>query len=146
MSFENPTRDEIKKILENAGNIAVVGLSDKTDRTSYMVAQAMQSRGYRIIPVNPTAAGKQILGETCFASLKDIPEPVDIVNVFRRSEYCADVAREAAEIKANVLWLQLGIVSDEAAAIAEQSGMRVIMDRCIKVEEAVTQPDRSGKR
>lgn len=146
MSFENPTRDEIKKILENAGNIAVVGLSDKTDRTSYMVAQAMQSRGYRIIPVNPTAAGKLILGETCFASLKDIPEPVDIVNVFRRSEYCADVAREAAEIKANVLWLQLGIVSDEAAAIAEQSGMRVIMDRCIKVEEAVTQPDRSGKR
>ncbi|MGN7357657.1 CoA-binding protein [Paenibacillus sp. SAF-054] len=146
MSFENPTRDEIKKILENAGNIAVVGLSDKTDRTSYMVAQAMQSRGYRIIPVNPTAAGKQILGETCYASLKDIPEPVDIVNVFRRSEYCADVAREAAEIKANVLWLQLGIVSDEAAAIAEQSGMRVIMDRCIKVEEAVTQPDRSGKR
>lgn len=146
MSFENPTRDEIKKILENAGNIAVVGLSDKTDRTSFMVAQAMQSRGYRIIPVNPAADGKQILGENCYASLKDIPEPVDIVNVFRRSEYCADVAREAAEIKANVLWLQLGIVNDEAAAIAEQSGMRVIMDRCIKVEEAVTQPDRSGKR
>lgn len=146
MSFENPTRDEIKKILENAGNIAVVGLSDKTDRTSFMVAQAMQSRGYRIIPVNPAAEGKQILGENCYASLKDIPEPVDIVNVFRRSEYCADVAREAAEIKANVLWLQLGIVNDEAAAIAEQSGMRVIMDRCIKVEEAVTQPDRSGKR
>ncbi|MED5020249.1 CoA-binding protein [Paenibacillus chibensis] len=146
MSFENPTRDEIKKILENAGNIAVVGLSDKTDRTSFMVAQAMQSRGYRIIPVNPAAEGKQILGENCYASLKDIPEPVDIVNVFRRSEYCADVAREAAEIKANVLWLQLGIVNDEAAAIAEESGMRVIMDRCIKVEEAVTQPDRSGKR
>lgn len=146
MSFENPTRDEIKKILENAGNIAVVGLSDKTDRTSFMVAQAMQSRGYRIIPVNPAAEGKQILGENCYASLKDIPEPVDIVNVFRRSEYCADVAREAAEIKANVLWLQLGIVNDEAAAIAEESGMRVIMDRCIKVEEAVTQPDRSGRR
>ncbi|MWV45169.1 CoA-binding protein [Paenibacillus sp. HJL G12] len=145
MSFENPTRDEIKKILVGAGNIAVVGLSDKTDRTSFMVAQAMQSRGYRIIPVNPAAAGKQILGETCYASLKDIPEPVDIVNVFRRSEYCADVAREAADIKANVLWLQLGIVNDEAAAIAEQSGMRAIMDRCIKVEEAVTQPNRSGK-
>ncbi|MEC0243578.1 CoA-binding protein [Paenibacillus dokdonensis] len=145
MSFENPTRDEIKKILENAGNIAVVGLSDKTDRTSYMVAQAMQSRGYRIIPVNPAAQGKQILGETCYGSLKDIPEPVDIVNVFRRSEFCADVAREAADINAHVLWLQLGIVNDEAAAIAEQNGMRAIMDRCIKVEEAVTQPDRSGK-
>ncbi|MDR0271030.1 CoA-binding protein [Paenibacillus sp.] len=146
MSFENPTRDEIRGILENAGNIAVVGLSDKTDRTSYMVAQAMQSRGYRIIPVNPAAEGKQILGETCYASLKDIPGPVDIVNVFRRSEYCADVAREAAEIKANVLWLQLGIVSGEAAEIAEQNGMRAIMDRCIKVEEAITQPDRSGKK
>lgn len=146
MAFENPTRDEIREILQQAGNIAVVGLSDKPDRTSYMIAEAMQSRGYRIIPVNPNAAGRQILGETCYASLKDIPEPVDIVNVFRRSEYCADVAREAAEIHANVLWLQLGIVSDEAAAIAERSGMKVIMDRCIKVEEAITQPDRSGHR
>lgn len=146
MAFENPTRDEIKVILEQAGNIAVVGLSDKPDRTSYMIAEAMQNRGYRIIPVNPNAAGKHILGETCYASLKEIPEPVDIVNVFRRSEYCADVAREAAEIHANVLWLQLGIVSDEAAAIAQENGLRVIMDRCIKVEEAVTQPDRSGRR
>ncbi|GIO30610.1 MULTISPECIES: CoA-binding protein [Paenibacillus] len=146
MAFENPTRDEIKVILEQAGNIAVVGLSDKPDRTSYMIAEAMQNRGYRIIPVNPNAAGKHILGETCYASLKEIPEPVDIVNVFRRSKYCADVAREAAEIHANVLWLQLGIVSDEAAAIAQENGMRVIMDRCIKVEEAVTQPDRSGHR
>ncbi|MDR9852829.1 CoA-binding protein [Paenibacillus sp. VCA1] len=146
MAFENPTRDEIKVILEQAGNIAVVGLSDKPDRTSYMIAEAMQNRGYRIIPVNPNAAGKHILGETCYASLKEIPEPVDIVNVFRRSEYCADVAREAAEIHANVLWLQLGIVNDEAAAIAQENGMRVIMDRCIKVEEAVTQPDRSGRR
>ncbi|GIO65477.1 CoA-binding protein [Paenibacillus cookii] len=146
MAFENPTRDEIREILQQAGNIAVVGLSDKPDRTSYMIAEAMQGRGYRIIPVNPNAAGRQILGETCYASLKDIPEPVDIVNVFRRSEYCADVAREAAGIHANVLWLQLGIVSDEAAAIAGQSGMKVIMDRCIKVEEAITQPDRSGHR
>ncbi|WP_339324157.1 CoA-binding protein [Paenibacillus sp. FSL W8-0194] len=146
MAFENPTRDEIREILQQAGNIAVVGLSDKPDRTSYMIAEAMQNRGYRIIPVNPNAAGRQILGETCYASLKDIPEPVDIVNVFRRSEYCADVAREAAEIHANVLWLQLGIVSDEAAAIADRSGMKVIMDRCIKVEEAITQPDRSGHR
>lgn len=97
MSFENPTREEIKEILEQAGNIAVVGLSDKPDRTSYMIAEAMQQRGYRIIPVNPTVQGT-ILGETVYASLKDIPEPVDIVDVFRRSEYCADVAREAADI------------------------------------------------
>lgn len=75
MAFENPTRDEIREILQQAGNIAVVGLSDKPDRTSYMIAEAMQNRGYRIIPVNPNAAGRQILGETCYASLKDIPEP-----------------------------------------------------------------------
>ncbi|GAB6990545.1 CoA-binding protein [Paenibacillus pini] len=143
MSFENPTREEIKDILQNAGNIAVVGLSDKSDRTSYMVANALQQRGYRIIPVNPAVAGQQILGETCYASLKDIPDPVDIVNVFRRSEYCADVAREAADINAKVLWLQQGIISDEAAAIAEQAGMKAIMDRCIKVEDSITRPERS---
>lgn len=135
MAFENPTRDQIADILRNAGNIAVVGLSDRTDRTSHMVARAMQSRGYRIIPVNPQA--EEILGETCYPSLKDIPEPVDIVNVFRRSEYCADVAREAAEIGARVLWLQQGIISEEAAEIAEQNGMTAIMDRCIKVEDAI---------
>ncbi|WP_454192013.1 CoA-binding protein [Paenibacillus sp. Marseille-Q7038] len=135
MAFENPSRDEIKELLRSAGNIAVVGLSDKPDRTSYMVSQAMQSRGYRIIPVNPRA--DEILGEKCYAKLADIPEPVDIVNVFRRSEYCADVAKEAAEIKANVLWLQLGVVSDEAAQIGEEHGMTVIMDRCIKVEDSI---------
>lgn len=135
MAFENPSRDEIKELLRSAGNIAVVGLSDKPDRTSYMVSQAMQSRGYRIIPVNPRA--DEILGEKCYAKLADIPEPVDIVNVFRRSEYCAEVAKEAAEIKANVLWLQLGVVSDEAAQIGAEHGMTIIMDRCIKVEDSI---------
>ncbi|UNK20208.1 CoA-binding protein [Paenibacillus sp. N3/727] len=135
MAFENPSREQIADILRNAGNIAVVGLSDRTDRTSYMVSQAMQNRGYRIIPVNPKAS--EILGEKCYASLQDIPEPVDIVNVFRRSEYCADVAREAAEIGAKVLWLQQGVVSSEAAAIADEHGMIAIMDRCIKVEDSI---------
>lgn len=135
MAFENPTREQIADILRNAGNIAVVGLSEKTDRTSYMVAQAMQKRGYRIIPVNPNA--DEILGEKCYSSLKGIPEPVGIVNVFRRSEYCADVAREAAEIGAKVLWLQQGIISEEAASIAERHGMTAIMDRCIKVEDSI---------
>ncbi|OWA36873.1 CoA-binding protein [Saccharibacillus sp. O16] len=138
MSFQNPSRDEIGRLLEQAGNIAVVGLSDKPDRTSYMVAQAMQSRGYRIIPVNPTAAGQEILGETCYASLADVPEPIDIVDVFRRSEFCADVAREAAAAGAKTLWLQSGVYSDEAAEIAGAAGLTVIMDRCIKVEDAVT--------
>ncbi|WP_334071807.1 MULTISPECIES: CoA-binding protein [Paenibacillus] len=136
MAFENPSRDEIKKILENAGNIAVVGLSDKTDRTSYMVSQALQNNGYRIIPVNPSVSG-EILGEKVYASLKDIPEPVDIVNVFRRSEYTPEVAREAVEIGAHVLWLQLGIASDEAYEIASKGGLTVIMDRCIKVEDSI---------
>ncbi|CAM2823219.1 CoA-binding protein [Paenibacillus sediminis] len=139
MAFENPSRDEIKNILQNANTIAVVGLSEKPDRTSYMVSEAMQNKGYRIIPVNPNA--DHILGEKCYPSLKDIPEPVDIVNVFRRSEYCAEVAREAAEIGAKVIWLQLGIRSDEVAQIAEEHGMTAIMDRCIKVEDSVLFPN-----
>ncbi|SDF06176.1 Predicted CoA-binding protein [Fontibacillus panacisegetis] len=136
MPFENPGREEIKNILENAGNIAVVGLSDKTDRTSYMVAQALQNNGYRIIPVNPSVQG-EILGEKVFSSLKDIPEPVGIVNVFRRSEYTPEVAQEAVEIGAKVLWLQLGITSEEAYKIAADGGLAVIMDRCIKVEDSI---------
>lgn len=135
MAFENPSREQIADILRSAGNIAVVGLSDKPERTSHMVAGAMKERGYRIIPVNPGAS--EILGEKSYPTLKDIPEPVDIVNVFRRSEYCADVAREAVEIGAKVLWLQQGIVSEEAAAIAQEHGLTVIMDRCIKVEDAI---------
>ncbi|KEO79168.1 CoA-binding protein [Paenibacillus polymyxa] len=144
MAFENPSREEIKSILEQVGNIAVVGLSDKSDRTSYMVSYAMQKRGYRIIPVNPAAVGQTILGETCYASLAEVPEPVELVNVFRRSEYCAEVAREAAAIGAKVLWLQQGIISQEAADIAQEHGMTVIMDRCIKVEDSVTQAVRKG--
>ncbi|OAB33840.1 CoA-binding protein [Paenibacillus glacialis] len=141
MSFMNPTQEKIGQILKQAGNIAIVGLSDKSDRISYIVAYTIQRRGYRIIPVNPAASGTEILGEMCYASLKDIPDNVDIVNVFRRSEYCAEVAREAAEIGAKVLWLQQGIISEEAAEIAAENGMIAIMDRCIKVEDAVSVRD-----
>lgn len=143
MAFENPSREDIKILLEQTGNIAVVGLSDKTDRTSYMVAAAMQDRGYRIIPVNPVAAGKTILGETCYASLADVPDPIDMVNVFRRSEYCTEVAHEAVQVGARTLWLQLGVVNMEAAAIASDAGLTVIMDRCIKVEDAILRPVRT---
>lgn len=141
MAFENPSRERIREILQEAGNIAVVGLSDKPERTSHMVSAAMQQRGYRIIPVNPTVEG-DILGEKCYPSLKDVPEPVDIVNVFRRSELTPPIAREAVEIGAKVLWLQQGIVSEEAARIASEGGLEVIMDRCIKVEDAVLRPQR----
>lgn len=140
MAFENPSRDEIRQILADCRNIAVVGLSEDPGKTSHMVAKAMQERGYRIIPVNPTAAGRKILGETCYASLGDIPEQVDLVNVFRRSEYTPEVAEQAVQAGARTLWLQLGIYNEEAAEIARRGGLNVIMDRCIKVEEAVLRP------
>ncbi|MCR8633575.1 CoA-binding protein [Paenibacillus radicis (ex Xue et al. 2023)] len=138
MAFENPSRDHIRELLSAAKNVAVVGLSDKPDRVSYMVAEAMQKKGYRIIPVNPNA--QNILGETCYATLSDIPEPVDIVNVFRRSEHVVPVAEEAVQIKAKVFWLQLGIFNEEAADIAAAGGLEVIMDRCIKVEDSILLP------
>jgi len=136
MAFENPSRETIKEVLTNAGNIAIVGLSDKPDRTSHMIAEAMQGNGYRIIPVNPSVSG-EILGETVYPSLKDIPEPVDIVDVFRRSEFTPEIAKEAVEIGAKVLWLQQGVISEEAANIAAEGGLTVIMDRCIKVEDSI---------
>ncbi|REE88677.1 putative CoA-binding protein [Paenibacillus taihuensis] len=144
MAFTNPSRDEIKRILEETTTVAVVGLSDKPDRTSYMVSEAMKAKGYRIIPVNPNAT--EILGEKSYASLKDIPFPVDIVNVFRRSEHTPPVAEEAAEIGAKTLWLQLGIHNDEVAAIAERAGMQLIMDRCIKVEDSILLPNGKSKQ
>jgi predicted CoA-binding protein len=141
MAFENPPREEIKLILQNAKNIAVVGLSDRPDRVSYMVAAAMMDRGYRIIPVNPKAS--EILGEKCYRTLKDIPEPVDIVNVFRRSDAIPEVAEEAIAIGANTIWTQLDIVHEGAAQACKEAGMTVIMDRCIKVEDAVLKPIRN---
>lgn len=138
MAFENPTREQIKGILEKSTTVAVVGLSDKPDRVSYMVSEAMQAKGYTIIPVNPNA--DTILGQKSYASLKDIPVPVDIVNVFRRSEHTPPVAEEAVAIGANTLWLQLGIANEEAAAIASAGGLEVIMDRCIKVEDSILLP------
>ncbi|MDB5052572.1 MAG: CoA binding domain protein [Bacilli bacterium] len=138
MAFENPSREQIKQILTDTKVIAVVGLSDNPDRISYMVSQAMQDKGYRIIPVNPNA--EQILGEKSYASLEDIPDSIDIVNVFRRSEHIVPIAEEAVKIKAKVLWLQQGIYNEAAAQIAEDHGIEVIMDRCIKVEDSILLP------
>jgi len=139
MAFSNPSREQLKELLEQSNTIAVVGLSDNRERVSYMVSEAMKKKGYRIIPVNPNAT--EILEETCFASLSDIPFPIDLVNVFRRSEYTPEVAEEAVKIGAKALWLQLGIYSEEAAAIAEAAGMTVVMDRCIKVEDSILLPN-----
>ena len=138
MVFENPSREEIKRILEQTNTIAVVGLSDNPERTSYMIAQAMQAKGYRVIPVNPNA--DTVLGEKSYPSLKDIPEKVDLVNVFRRSEHTPPIAEEAVAIGAATLWLQLGVYNEDAAKIAERGGVRAIMDRCIKVEDSILLP------
>ncbi|MDF2722910.1 MAG: CoA-binding protein [Paenibacillus sp.] len=140
MAFENPSRDHIKQLLQQTKTIAVVGLSDKPDRTSYMVAQAMQAKGYRIIPVNPNV--QSVLGEKSVASLAEIDEPVQIVNVFRRSEDTVPIAQETAQMKhkPNVFWLQQGIYNEEAAAIVQAAGIEAIMDRCIKVEDSILLP------
>ena len=136
MMIENPTRTEIGEVLKKSKTIAVVGLSDKLERTSYMVSKAMQDAGYRIIPVNPTV--DEVLGEKAVASLKDIKEHVDIVNVFRRSEFWMDVAKEFVEIDADVFWAQLGVQDEDTYQLLKEKDYTVIMDRCIKVEHAMT--------
>lgn len=135
MSFTNPSSDERRELLENAKTIAVVGLSKNPERTSYMVSQAMQNNGYRIIPVNPTIS--EALGEKAVASLTDITEPVDIVNVFRRSEEVGPVVEEAIKIKPKAIWMQQGVYNEEAAQKAKEAGIEVIMDQCIKVDHAL---------
>lgn len=136
MTIENPTRTEIGEVLKKSKTIAVVGLSDKPERTSYMVSKAMQDAGYRIIPVNPTV--DEVLGEKAVASLKDIKEHVDIVNVFRRSEFLMDVAKEFVEIDADVFWAQLGVQDEDTYKLLKEKDYTIIMDRCIKVEHAMT--------
>src|SRR3954451_19988877 len=136
MTIENPSREEIGAILKKAKTIAVVGLSNNPERTSYQVTAVMQKAGYDIIPVNPTV--DQVLGVKAVASLKDIEGHIDIVNVFRRSEQLFDVAKEFDEIDADVFWAQQGLVNEEAYQFLKEKGYTVIMDRCIKVEHALT--------
>lgn len=136
MLIENPSREEIGKILKKAKRIAVVGLSDDPQRTSYMVTQAMQAAGYEIIPVNPTV--DEVLGVKAVKTLKDINGHVDIVDIFRRSEYLPEIAKEFAEIDADVFWAQLGVENEEAYSFLKEKGYTVIMNRCIKVEHAMT--------
>jgi predicted CoA-binding protein len=114
----------------------MVGLSADPMRPSHFAAIYMQSEGYDIIPVNPRYAGEMILGEPVYASLEEVPRAVDIVDVFRRAEEMPALARSAAAIGAKVLWMQLGLVNDEAARIARKAGLEVVMDRCVKIEHA----------
>jgi uncharacterized protein len=122
----------IEEILRQSRTIAVVGLSSDPMRPSYGIARALQSYGYRVIPVNPKES--EVLGEKSYASLRDIPDVVDLVNVFRRPEQTPAVAQDAVAIGAKALWLQSGIENDEAERIASAGGLDVVMDRCIMVE------------
>ncbi|MDI3256794.1 MAG: CoA-binding protein [Kyrpidia sp.] len=133
--FTNPGDDQLREILQRARTIAVVGLSDNPERSSHSVSAQMQKRGYRIIPVNPALA--EVLGERAYPSLLDIPEPVDIVNVFRRSDALPDVVREAVQLSAPVIWAQEGVYNEEAADIAAKHGKIMIMDRCIAVAHSL---------
>lgn len=126
--------DPIDAVLARTRRIAVVGLSADPGRTSHGVARVLQGQGYEIVPVNPTV--EEVLGERAWPTLADVPGPVDLVDVFRRQEHLPGVAREAAAIGAPALWNQLGLVSAEARAVAEEAGMDYVEDACLKVEVA----------
>ncbi len=124
----------LRQLLEDAKVIAVVGHSDKPSRTSYRIAQYLRAAGYKVYPVNPTV--DEIDGERSYASLEAIPEAIDIVDVFRRSEHLEGVVEEADKVGAKAVWGQLGVRDEQAAAKAEAAGLDMVMDRCIKVDHA----------
>jgi|SRR5699024_957817 len=131
MVWKNPEDIEIKKILEDAKTIAVVGLSANEEKTAYQIAKIMQDNGYKIIPVNPTV--DSVLGEKAYDSLTDIDVPFDIINVFRRPEYLPQLAKEAVKTDCRIFWAQLGISNEEAYEYLVEHEFTVIMDKCIKV-------------
>ena len=135
MRHINPSDKEIYELLVNTKTIAMIGASSNPERTSHGIMKKLQSVGYRVIPVNPNEA--EILGEKCYASLKDIPFQIDLVNVFRKAETTVPIASEAINIHTKALWLQLGIINEETAAIAKQGGLTVVMDSCIAVMHAI---------
>jgi predicted CoA-binding protein len=132
MRFENPSDDERRALLARVKTIAVVGLSPKPGRPSYVVARAMQGFGYRIVPVRP--ALREALGEPAYASLADIPFAVDLVNIFRAPEHVPELVEAAIAIQAPALWLQLDVVHEAAALRAREAGLAVVMDRCIYMD------------
>jgi predicted CoA-binding protein len=130
--FRNPPDDTIRAILATPRTVAVVGCSPDPGRDSHRIAALLRTRGHRIIPVNPSAT--EILAETCYPSLRDVTQPVDMVDVFRRSEHVSAIADDAIAIGAQVLWLQLGVIDEDAAARATAAGLTVVMDRCPAIE------------
>jgi uncharacterized protein len=124
----------LRTILGEVKTIAMVGASPHWNRPSFFVMKYLQSKGYRVIPVNPQAAGETILGERVYADLADVPEPIDMVDIFRRSEAAGAIVDEAIRKHARVVWMQIGVRDDAAAARAEAAGLKVVMNRCPKIE------------
>jgi predicted CoA-binding protein len=131
-AFKNPSDAVIRDILTTPKAIAVVGCSPDPDRDSHQIAALLKAKGHRVIPVNPTST--EILGERCYASVRDIPEPVDMVDVFRRPEFVDQITDDAIAAKAKILWLQLDVINEPAAAKAQTAGLTVVMDRCPAIE------------
>jgi len=129
MKTEKPKVSDLRQIFTETKTIAVVGLSDKPDRPSATIPAYLQAQGYKIIPVNPKLS--EALGEKAYASLRDIPEPVDVVDIFRQAEEVPAIVEDAIAIGAKVVWMQLGIVNEEAAARARDAGLKVVMDSCM---------------
>jgi uncharacterized protein len=128
----NASPEEISAILKDYHTIAVVGLSNDPSRPSYQVAEYLQKHGYRIVPVNPGCG--EILGEKCYPGLKDIPFPVEVVDIFRKVDAIPGVVAEAIAVGARAVWMQLGLKEPDSARRAKQAGLRVVMDRCMKIE------------
>jgi predicted CoA-binding protein len=137
MEFSNPPDCDIRAILSRPTTVAVVGCSDNPARDSLRIAKLLQSRGFKVIPVNPQLGADALrgqLGEKCYPDLASIPEPVEIVDVFRRSEFVPEIVEDAIAKGARVLWCQLGVINLDAARRAQQAGMTVVMDRCPAIE------------
>src|SRR5271155_6278909 len=136
MNHDSYLDSTIRGILNTVKTIAVVGASQKENRPSYFAYKYLLERGYRMIPVNPGHAGQTLLGQPIYARLADIPEPVDMVDIFRNARYAIEVVQEALALapRPQVIWMQLGVRNDEAAALAEANGMKVVMNRCPKIE------------
>ncbi|MDO7562060.1 MAG: CoA-binding protein [SAR86 cluster bacterium] len=132
----NYSESYIKEVLDEVKSIAVVGASANQDRDSYKVMQVLMQHGYEVFPINPNEVGNFILGQPCYADLSSVSGKIDMVDVFRATDAVMGVTKEAIAIGASVLWTQLDIVHKEAAALAEQAGLKVVMDRCPKIELA----------
>lgn len=135
MAHANPSDSALTQILSDASTIAIVGASPNPERSSYGIMRRLQQVGYRVIPVNPNY--REVLGERSYPALRDVPVRIDIVNVFRRPEYTPAIADDAVAVGAKVLWLQSGIINEEAASRAEAGGLTVVMDACLATTHAL---------